>query len=398
MADSLPNTDNNTTAGIRPFRIEVPQADLDDLRERLARTRWPDELPGVGWSRGVPLGYLKDLADYWATGFDWRGQEAKLNELPQFTTEIDGQNIHFLHVRSPEPGALPLIVCHGYPGSVVEFINIIGPLTDPVSYGGNAADAYHVVAPSLPGFGFSTPVREPGWEMARTARAFAELMNRLGYERYGAQGGDVGSGIVGMLAGFDRNRVVGVHTNSDPLAVIGALDYLPEGAARLAGLSKEDKAAVEQARALTNAGSGYLKLQSNRPQTIAYSLTDSPVGQLVWIVENFKEWTDDTNELPEDAVDLDQLLTNVSVYWFTGTGASAARFLYETGHSTEWGAPGTAPQGWALFAAQPFVRAMMDPQHEIEHWSEFDRGGHFAAMETPDLLVGDVRKFYRTLR
>src|ERR687897_749570 len=398
MADSLPNTDKNTTAGIRPFRIEVPQADLDDLRQRLGSSRWPDELPGVGWSRGVPLGYLKDLADYWANGFDWRGQEAKLNELPQFTTEIDGQNVHFMHVRSPEPGALPLIVCHGYPGSVVEFLNIIGPLTDPASSGGNAAAAFHVVAPSLPGFGFSTPVRESGWEMAPTARAFAELMNRLGYKRYGAQGGDVGSGIVGMLAGFERDRVAGVHTNSDPLAVIGALDYLPEGAARLAGLSEEDRAAVEQARALTDAGSGYLKLQSNRPQTIAYSLTDSPVGQLAWTIETFKEWTDPAAQLPEDAVDLDQLLTNVSVYWFTGTGASAANFLYETGHSTEWGAPGTAPQGWALFAAQPFVREMMDPQHEIEHWSEFDRGGHFAAMETPDLLVSDVRKFFRALR
>jgi epoxide hydrolase len=398
MADSLPNTDNNTTPEIRSFRIEVPQADLGDLRERLARTRWPDELPGVGWSRGVPLDYLKDLVDYWANGFDWRGQEARLNELLQFVTTIDGQNVHFLHVRSPEPGALPLIICHGYPGSVVEFVNIIGPLTDPVSYGGEAADAFHVVAPSLPGFGFSTPVRESGWEMARTARAFAELMNRLGYERYGAQGGDVGAGIVGMLAGFDRDRVVGVHTNSDPLAVMGALDYLPEGVARLASLSEEDRAAVEQTRALTDAGSGYLKLQSNRPQTIAYSLHDSPVGQLAWIVENFKEWTDETNELPEDAVDLDQLLTNVSVYWFTGTGASAARFLFETGHSTEWGAPGTAPQGWALFSAQPFVRQMMDPQHEIAHWSEFDRGGHFAAMETPGLLVGDVRKFFRRLR
>src|ERR671916_316692 len=398
MADSLPNTDNYTTAGIRPFRIEVPQADLDDLRQRLASTRWPDELPGVGWSRGVPLDYLKELAQYWADGFDWRKQEEKLNEFPHFTTTIDGQTIHFLHVRSPEPGALPLIVCHGYPGSVVEFMNIIGPLTDPVSYGGNAADAFHVVAPSVPGFGFSTPVREPGWEMARTARAFAELMNRLGYDRYGAQGGDVGSGIVGMLAGFDRNRVVGVHTNSDPLAVIGALDYLPEGAARLAGLPKEDKAAVERARALTDAGSGYLKLQSNRPQTIAYSLTDSPVGQLAWIVENFKEWTDQAAELPEDAVDLDQLLTNVSIYWFTRTGASAARFLYETAHSTEWGAPSTAPQGWALFAARPFVRAMMDPDHEIEHWSEFERGGHFPAMEVPDLLVGDMREFFHTLR
>jgi pimeloyl-ACP methyl ester carboxylesterase len=398
MADSVADTDNNTTAEIRPFRIEVSQAELDDLRDRLDRTRWPGEVPGIGWTRGVPLDYLKDLADYWADGFDWRGQEARLNEFPQYVTTIDGQNVHFLHVRSPEPDAMPLIICHGYPGSVVEFMNIIGPLTDPASYGGEAADAFHVVAPSLPGFGFSTPVRESGWEMARTARAFAELMRRLGYERYGAQGGDVGSGIVGMLAGFDRDRVVGVHTNSDPLAVMGALDYLPEGAARLARLSKEDRAAVERARALTDAGSGYLKLQSNRPQTIAYSLTDSPVGQLAWIAENFKEWTDETAEVPEDAVDLDQLLTNVSVYWFTGTGASAAHFLYETGHSTEWGAPGTASQGWALFAAHPFVREMMDPDHEIEHWSEFDRGGHFAAMETPDLLVGDVREFFRALR
>src|SRR5215203_6164879 len=356
MAVSVPDADNNTTAEIRPFRIEVPQAELENLRDRLDRTRWPGEVPGIGWTRGVPLDYLKDLADYWANDYDWRRWEAMLNEFPQFTTGIDGQNVHFLHIRSPEPDAMPLIICHGYPGSVVEFVDIIGSLTDPVSHGGDATDAFHVVAPSLPGFGFSTPVRESGWEMARTARAFAELMRRLGYERYGAQGGDVGSGIVGMLAGFDRDRVVGVHTNSDPFAVMGALDYLPEGAARLAGLSTEDKAAVERAKALTDAGSGYLKLQSNRPQT------------------------------------------NVSVYWFTGTGASAANFLYETGHSTEWGAPATAPHGWALFAAQPFVREMMDPQHEIEHWSEFDRGGHFAAMEVPDLLVGDVRKFFRTLR
>jgi epoxide hydrolase len=397
MADSVTNKDN-TTAEIRPFRIEVPQADLDDLRDRLDRTRWPAEVPGIGWTRGVPLDYLKDLADYWANDFDWRRQEARLNELPQFATTIEGQNVHFLHVRSPEPDAMPLIICHGYPGSVVEFVNIIGPLTDPVSHGGDATDAFHVVAPSLPGFGFSTPVQETGWEMARTARAFAELMRRLGYERYGAQGGDVGAGIVGMLAGLDGEHVAAVHTNSDPLAVIGALDYLPEGAARLASLSEEDRAAVERTKVISEEGSGYLKLQSNRPQTIAYSLTDSPVGQLAWIVENFKEWTDAAAELPEDAVDLDRLLTNVSVYWFTGTGASAANFLYETGHSTEWGAPATAAQGWALFAAQPFVRAMMDPDHEIEHWSEFDRGGHFPAMETPDLLFGDVRRFFRTLR
>jgi epoxide hydrolase len=398
MADSVPNTHDKTTAEIRPFRVEIPQAALSDLRQRLARTRFPDEIPGVGWSRGVPLDYLRGLAQYWADGFDWREQEAKLNGLPQFTTTIDGQNIHFLHVRSPEPDALPLIISHGYPSSVVEFLDIIGPLTDPVSHGGNATDAFHVVAPSIPGFGFSTPVRETGWEMARTARVFAELMNRLGYRRYGAQGGDVGAGIVGMLAGLDGDRVVGVHTNSDPLGVIGALDYLPEGAARLAGQPEEDREAVERTKAISEEGSGYLKLQSNRPQTIAYSLTDSPVGQLAWIVENFKEWTDKAAELPEDAVDLDQLLTNVSIYWFTGTGASAARFLYETAHSTEWGAPGKAPQGWSLFAAQPFVRAMMDPEHEIEHWSEFDRGGHFPAMEVPNLLVGDMREFFRGLR
>src|ERR687894_203717 len=398
MAESVPNMDDKTTAEIRRFQIEVPEAALGDLRERLARTRFPDEIPGVGWSRGVPLDYLKDLARYWANGFDWREQEAKLNGLPQFTTQIDGQRIHFLHVRSPEPDALPLIISHGYPSSVVEFMDIGGPLTEPVSHGGDATDAFHVVVPSIPGFGFSTPVRETGWEMARTARAYAGLMNRLGYERYGAQGGDVGAGIVGMLAGLDSDHVAAVHTNSDPLGGIGALAYLPEGAARLDSLSEVDRGAVEQTRAISEEGSGYLKLQSNRPQTIAYSLTDSPVGQLAWIVENFKEWTDAAAELPEDAVDLDQLLTNVSLYWFTRTGAPAANFLYETGHSTEWGAPGTAPQGWALFAAQPFVRAMMDPGREIGPWSEFARGGHFPAMEVPDLLVADVRAFFGRLR
>jgi pimeloyl-ACP methyl ester carboxylesterase len=387
-----------TDVEIRPFRVDVSQEDLDELHDRLNRTRWPDELPGVGWSRGVPLGYIKDVAEYWQASYDWREWEASLNELPQFTTKIDGQNLHFLHMRSPEPDALPLIISHGYPSSVVEFLDVIGPLTDPVSHGGDATDAFHLVAPSIPGFGFSTPVREAGWEMARTARAFAELMRRLGYERYGAQGGDVGAGIVGMLAGIDRERVLAVHTNSDPLAVMGSIDYLPEGAARIESLSEDDRAAVERTRAISQEGSGYLKLQSNRPQTIAYSLNDSPVGQLAWIFENFKEWTDVTAELPEDAVDLDQLLTNVSIYWFAGTGASAARFLYETGHSTEWGAPGTAPQGWAVFAAQPFVRAMMDPDHEIEHWSEFDRGGHFPAMEVPDLLVEDIRRFFRKHR
>jgi epoxide hydrolase len=253
-----------TDAEIRQFRIEVWQEDLDNLNGRLGRARWPDELPDVGWSRGVPLGYIKDLAGYWRDSHDWRTWEARLNELPQFTTQIDSQNVHFLHVRSPEPDALPLIISHGYPSSVVEYLDVIGPLTDPVSRGGEAADAFHVVAPSIPGFGFSTPVREAGWEMARTARAFAELMRRLGYERYGAQGGDVGAGIVGMLSGIDRERVLAVHTNSDPLAVMGAIDYLPEGAARIESLSADDRAAMERARATSQEGSGYFGFAHRR--------------------------------------------------------------------------------------------------------------------------------------
>ena len=383
---------------IRPFRVEVPDDALDDLRDRLGRTRWPGEVPGAGWSRGIPLGYLKELAGYWHDGYDWRAQEARLNQLPQFLTEVDGQAIHFLHVRSPEPGALPLVVTHGYPGSVVEFLGLIGPLTDPRAHGGDPADAFHVVAPSLPGFGFSTPVREPGWAMTRTARAWVELMARLGYERYGAQGGDVGAGITGMLASLDPGHVVGVHLNSDPLAV-AAVALPPGDQADQLAVTAEHRASLERMRQFQADGLGYLQLQTTRPQTVAYALTDSPAAQLAWIAEKFKEWTDPTADLPEDAVDRDQLLTNVSLYWFTGTGASAAQFLYEAAHAGDWPGPSDVPQGWAvLAAADDLVRRLIDPDGKIGHWSEFGRGGHFAAMEAPDLLVQDVRAFFRTLR
>ena len=385
-------------AAIHPFRVEIPQADLDDLHDRLDRTRWPDELPGVGWSRGVPLGYLQDLAGYWRDGYDWRGQEARLNQLPQFTTVVDGQPIHFLHVTSPEADALPLIVTHGYPGSVVEFLDLVGPLTDPRAHGGDPADAFHLVAPSLPGYGFSTPVREPGWAMGRTSRAWVELMARLGYDRYGGQGGDIGAGVTGMLANLDPGHVVGVHLNSDPLAV-AAVALPPGDEADKAAVTDAHRASLEWMRRFQADGLGYLELQRTRPQTVAYALTDSPVGQLAWIVEKFKEWTDPAADLPEDAVDRDQLLTNVSVYWFTGTGASAAQFLYETAHAQDWPGPSDVPQGWAVFAANDdLVRRLVDPDGRIEHWSEFDRGGHCAAMEAPDLLVEDVRAFFRTLR
>jgi pimeloyl-ACP methyl ester carboxylesterase len=388
---------DTTDAEIRSFRIAVPQADMDDLAGRLDRTRWPDELPGVGWSRGVPLGYLRELADYWATSFDWRKQEARLNQFPQFLTTIDGQPIHFLHVRSPEPEALPLLVTHGYPGSIVEFTEVIGPLTDPAAHGGEPADAFHVVVPSLPGFGFSTPVREPGWALARTTRAWAELMARLGYDRYGAQGGDIGAGVTGMLGSLDPDHVVGVHINTDPLAV-AAVALPPAEQADQAAATEAHKASLARMRQFQADGLGYLQLQTTRPQTVAYALTDSPVGQLAWIAEKFKEWTDPAAELPDDAVDRDQLLANVSLYWFTATGTSAAWFLYEAAHAGEWPAPSTVPQGWAVFASDPLVRRLVDPDQRIGHWSEFDRGGHFAAMEAPDLLVSDVRAFFRALR
>src|SRR5215210_5312825 len=337
---------------IRPFRIDVPPADLDDLRDRLANTRWPSELPGVGWNLGVPLAYLKELADYWRTSYDWRTWEAKLNAFPQFITEIDGQTIHFLHVRSPEPDALPLIISHGYPGSIVEFLEIIGPLTDPHRHGGNPADAFHVVTPSIPGYGFSVPVREPGWELPRITRAFAELMRRLGYERYGAHGGDIGAGITDMLANTQPDRVVGAHAYTDPTAFILLGAEIPIDTS---GLTEEEKEHVarEQQR-FQREGKGYLYIQSTRPQTLAYAMTDSPVSQLAWIVEKFKGWTNSAADLPEDAVDRDQLLTNVSIYWLTRTGATAANFLYDSYHTeVEWTAPSDVPHGMAVFNSDP---------------------------------------------
>jgi len=381
----------NTTA-IRPFRIQIPQTDLDDLNRRLDHTRWPDELPGVGWTYGVPVSYLMGLAEYWRTSYDWRTFESKLNEFPQFTTTIDGQDVHFLHVRSPEPEALPLIITHGWPGSIVEFMNIIGPLTDPVAHGGDPADAFHVIAPSMPGFGFSGPTRETGWDMSRIARAWAELMRRLGYERYGAQGGDTGAVISPMLGDIDSEHVVGVHVN-------GSLGFPTGDPAELAGLNETELARLAGMQRQMQDGAGYAIIQSTRPQTLGFGLADSPVGQLAWIVEKFKEWTDPVFELPEEAVDRDQLLTNVSVYWLTGTATSSAR-LYKEGQAS-WGQQAQrseVPSGVAVFPGDVGIRSIAERDHNVVHWSEFERGGHFPAMEVPDLLVGDVRMFFRPLR
>ncbi|WP_219418892.1 epoxide hydrolase family protein [Pseudonocardia nigra] len=382
---------------ITPFRIDVPQADLDDLRERIARTRWPRELPGVGWERGTPVGYLRELADYWRDGFDWRAQEARLNQFPQFTTLIDGQEIHFLHVRSPEPDALPLLVSHGWPSSVAEFTQIIGPLTDPRAYGGDPRQAFHLVVPSLPGFGFSPPVTEAGWGLPRTVGAYAELMRRLGYERYGTQGGDVGAGVAAMLAGAAAGAVIGIHMN-------GPANY---GTADEANLTDVEKERLQRAAELEAHGTGYLTLQANQPSTIGVALHDSPVAQLAWIVEKFQAWTDPAKALPEDAVDRDQMLTTVTATWLNGAGAASAQFIYESMNGPHaWSLGEDAPEVWegpvvptavAVFAADLSIRSGVN-QGNITRWTDYDTGGHFPAMEVPDLLVEDVRAFFAELR
>ncbi|UHA75444.1 epoxide hydrolase family protein [Paenibacillus sp. 481] len=379
-------------AEINPFRIDIPQADLDDLHYRLSRTRWPDALSDVGWDYGVPIDYLKQLVEYWKSNYDWRKHEDLLNQFPQFTTTIDGQNIHFLHVRSPEPEAMPLIITHGWPGSIVEFINIIGPLTDPRAHGGKPENAFHIVAPSIPGFGFSGPTTEVGWNTGRVAQAWAELMRRLGYERYGVQGGDTGSIISLELGRIAPNHVIGVHANG--------LTAFPSGdPTEWIDLSDIEYERLEQLSDQGYEASGYAIIQATRPQTLSYGLTDSPVGQLAWIVEKFKEWTDPTAKLPEDAVDLDLLLTNVTLYWLTGTAGSSAR-IYKEG-ANAWGQPvhkSTVPTGVAVFPHDCSIRRLVEREHHVVHWSEFNRGGHFAAMEAPDLLVADIRKFFGQLR
>lgn len=381
---------------MHPFRIEIPQADLDDLRRRLADTRWPDALPDVGWDRGVPPAYLMELADYWRTEFDWRAAEAKLNAYPQFTTEIDGATVHFAHIESPEPDATPLVLTHGWPGSIADFLDVIGPLTDPRAHGGDPKDAFHLVIPSIPGFGFSTPLREPGWNARRVAKAWAELMRRLGYSSYSVQGGDAGSVISLELGRLDPEHVVGVHVNM--------LLTFPSGAPEeMAGLSEADLVRLGRLEYFDSDLSGYMKLQSTRPQTLAYGLTDSPVGQLAWIVEKFREWTD-SEKVPEDAVDRDYMLTTVSIYWLTATAGSSAQHYYEGVADLRGGntpTPITVPVGVAVFPRDilPPIRRIADRDiPTITHWTEHDRGGHFAAVEQPALLVADIRTFFRSLR
>jgi pimeloyl-ACP methyl ester carboxylesterase len=388
---------------VSPFRLEVPDADLVDLRRRLAGARWPDDLPGVGWSRGVPAGYLRDLAAYWRDGYDWRAHEARINRFPQYTTVIDGATMHVLHVRSAEADAVPLLLVHGWPQSNMDYVDLIGPLTDPRGHGGDPADAFHVVVPSIPGYGFGGPIAEPGWDVARVAHACAVLMDRLGYSRYGAHGADWGAVIARELACTSPQRVLGLHVTS-LLSGVPTDEPSPDELAALSPTERQRLRASLRRRARVNAEEmGYGIVQSTRPQTLTYGLTDSPIGQLAWIVEKFKEWTDCV-DLPDEAVDRDAMLTTVMVYWLTGTAGSSANLYYETMHSPDgWAValrPCTVPTGVAVFPKDTSlpVRHLADRVNTIVHWSHFERGGHFPALEVPDLLVEDLRRFFRPLR
>ncbi|MGP3691734.1 epoxide hydrolase family protein [Streptomyces sp. IBSNAI002] len=380
---------------LRAFRLDVGQGELDDLGARLGRVRWPDELPGVGWAYGIPLGEMRELVEYWRGTYDWRAAEARLNEWPQFTTVIDGATVHVAHLRSPEPGARPLLMTHGWPGSFVEFQRVAGPLTDPRAHGGDPADAFHLVLPSIPGFGLSGPTTETGWEFKRVARAFGVLMERLGYEAYGVQGGDWGAAISRELGRIRPENVVGVHLNLLPGGGVTA----EPGAEELAVLSPAERertlASWERYRVWARERQGYADIQATRPQTLAYGLNDSPVGLLAWIGEKFAEWSD-----PRCPVDRDQMLTNVMLYWLTGTAGSAARIYYERAHAGYFGQPpevSRTPTALADFPRDNFIplRHVAARTDNIVRWTSYDRGGHFPAMEVPELLVGDVRAFFR---
>jgi pimeloyl-ACP methyl ester carboxylesterase len=373
-----------TAATISPYLVEIPDAELEDLRSRLRSVRWPDELENVAWDYGVPRSYLQDLVEYWRDGYDWRAHEAKLNEHPQFLTTVDGQRVHFLHVRSPEPDALPLICTHGWPMSVFEYLGLIGPLSDPRAHGADPGDAFDLVIPSIPGVGFSGPTTDAGWNTDRIARAWVTLMEQLGYERYGVHGNDVGSQISPEVGRNAPERVVGVHVTQ--------LFSFPSGdPTEFEGLSDEDQAALGFLEQFTSGGGlAYNQYQSAQPQTLAYALQDSPVGWLAWVTQLFR-----------DAIDRDSIITDAASYWLTGTIGSSIRRYYEDAHATgRPSGPTTTPTGVAVFA-QDFqsVRRFAERDHSnIVSWNRYPSGGHFATRDATDLLISDIRGFYRALR
>jgi pimeloyl-ACP methyl ester carboxylesterase len=376
-------------AAADPWSLDVPDAVLDDLRDRLRRTRWPDKETVDDWSQGIPLGYVQELCGYWADAYDWRRCETELNAYPQSRVEVDGLGIHVLHAVSPEPGALPLVLTHGWPGSIIEFLDVIEPLRDPVAHGGDAADAFHVVCPSLPGYGFSDKPDTTGWGIERIADAWADVMAALGYDRFGAQGGDWGSTVTSSLGGRHPDRCLGIHLNM--MTVGPGKDPEP--------MTEFEQAAMASLAHYQEREAGYSTQQATRPQTVGYGLVDSPAAQLAWIVEKFWAWADHGGH-PEDVFSRDRLLDNVMLYWIPGAGASSARLYWESFRRRNR-APVTVPAGMSIFPKEIFRSSRRWAERvytDIRHWNELDRGGHFAAFEQPEIFVDEVRAFFRTVR
>ena len=395
----------NEDAAIRSFHLEIPEEQIDDLRRRIAATRWPSEELVPDRSQGVQLALLRELARYWQTDYDWRKAEGKLNALPQFTTEIDGLEIHFIHVRSPHENAMPLIMTHGWPGSVIELLEVVGPLTDPTAHGGDAQDAFHLVLPSLPGYGFSGEPTEVGWDPGRTALAWAELMHRLGYTRYVAQGGDLGAIVTDVMGRIAPAGLLGIHMNL-LVTTLGAATPPP-------GDSEEARAALEAIKTFTTSGFGYFLEQSTRPQTIGYALLDSPVALAAWMLDHdtdsyYKISRAFVDGEPVGGLTRESIVDNITLYWLTGTGASAARWYWELGQSqAKAQAAGQAPPdvsipvGFTTFPNEIFQA----PQSWVEgsypnvtYFNRADRGGHFPAWEEPELFAAEVRAAFRPLR
>lgn len=375
---------------IRPYRIEIPDPALEDLKRRLATTRWPERAPVDDWSQGTPLEYLQAVCATWASEYDWRATEARLNRLPQFMTSIDGVDIHFVHLRSQHADALPLVMTHGWPGSIIEFLEVVDPLVNPTAHGAAAADAFHLVLPTLPGYGFSAKPTQTGWGVERIARAWSTLMQRLGYARYVAQGGDWGASVSTWIGLQDPDHCRGIHINMPIVAV---------DKTTLADLTPLEKSALEGRKHYSDWDSGYSKEQSTRPQTVGYGLVDSPAGLAAWILEKFHAWTDCDGH-PENVLARNALLDNLMFYWLPGTGASSARLYWESFARTKLD-PVRVPSGVSLFPKEIFraSRRWVEKRYtNLVYWNELPRGGHFAAFEQPEAFVRELRACFRQMR
>jgi len=374
---------------IRPFTIDIPAQQIADLKTRLALTRWPDKETPEDWSQGIPLAYMQEIQDYWLHHYDWPARQTKLNVSPGFLTELDGLDIHFLHIRSPHANARPLLLTHGWPGSIVEFQKVIAPLTDPTQHGGSADDAFHLVCPTLPGFGFSGKPTTPGWDIAKIATAWNTLMVRLGYDHYLAQGGDWGAIVTSMIGAQNLGNCQGIHIT---------MPIVPPDPETMNDLSELEKSTLAGLKFYQDHDSGYSKQQATRPQTLGYGLADSPIGQAAWIIEKFYQWTDCDGH-PENVISRDELLDNVMLYWLPDAGASSARIYWESFGRTG-NDPINLPVGCSIFPKEIFKTSERWAKKRftnLVHFNVLQKGGHFAALEQPEAFIGELRDCFRKM-